>query len=111
MTGLIDWHSHHTPPELVERYTALGARPPATDPEDTDDFGTRRAALDACGVEVQLVSQTAGGGADALSVEDERSLVRASNDAIADRIATEPDRFIGSIAISFREYSRSRPSA
>ncbi|MFN0074331.1 MAG: amidohydrolase family protein [Chloroflexota bacterium] len=103
MTGLIDWHSHHSSPEFAERCVAVGLGPPGIDPEDSGDFVARRSALDACGIDVQLISQTARGGTDSLSSADEMALIRTSNDAIADRIATDPGRFIGSVAVSFRD--------
>ena len=103
MTGLIDWHSHHTAPEYAEKCVALGLGSPGVDPEDSTDFIGRRAAMDAAGVDLQLVSQTARAGSDGLSVEDEMALIRASNDILAERIATDRDRFIGSIAVSFRD--------
>ncbi len=103
MNGLIDWHSHHTAPEYAEHCISLGLGSPGVDPEDSTDFVGRRAAMDAAGVDLQLVSQTARAGVDALSVEDEMALIRTSNDAIAERIATAPDRFIGSVAVSFRD--------
>lgn len=107
MPALIDWHSHHTAPELGEAYQKLGLGAPGVDPEDGTDFRARRAALDEAGVDLQLVSQSARGGTDALSVENEMALLRISNDAIADRISTDPSRFIGSIAVSFRDVAGS----
>lgn len=103
MNGLIDWHSHHTAPEYAEQCVALGIGSPGVDPEDSTDFVRRRAAMDAAGVDLQLVSQTARAGTDTLGPQEEMALLRTSNDAIADRIATDPDRFIGSIAVSFRD--------
>jgi aminocarboxymuconate-semialdehyde decarboxylase len=103
MAGMIDWHSHHTAPEYAEKCVELGIGSPGVDPEDSPDFVARRAAMDAAGIDLQLVSQTARAGADSLSVEDEMALLRTSNDIIGERIATDRDRFIGSIAVSFRD--------
>lgn len=103
MASLIDWHSHHTAPELVEACQSLGVRKPSVDPYDTTDFDERRRTLDEAGIELQLVCQGAGSGGDTLPATQAMSLVRASNDAIASRVALHPDRFIGGITISFKD--------
>jgi aminocarboxymuconate-semialdehyde decarboxylase len=102
MASLIDWHSHHAAPELAELCQELGVRKPGVDPYDTADFDERRRALDEVGIDLQLICQTATAG-DALPVADAMSLVRASNDAIADRISMHPDRFTGAVTISVRD--------
>jgi aminocarboxymuconate-semialdehyde decarboxylase len=101
--SLIDWHAHHTPPEVAERIGHLGGRAPRPDPYDSPDFGRRVSELDAAGIELQLVSQGAGLNADGLDVEDGMEIVRASNDAIADRVSSHPDRLAGTIAICWKD--------
>lgn len=103
MASLIDWHSHHTAPELVEACQALGVRKPGIDPYDTTDFDERRRALDEAGIELQLICQGAGSGSDTLPPAQTMLLVRTSNDAIASRMALHPDRFIGGITVSFKD--------
>jgi predicted TIM-barrel fold metal-dependent hydrolase len=103
MSSLIDWHAHHTPPEVAERIGQLSNRAPRPDPYDSPDFGRRVAELDAVGIELQLVSQGAGLNADGFAPEVGMELVRASNDAIADRVAPYPDRLAGTVAISWSD--------
>ena len=49
MPVLIDWHSHHTPPEIVQEIVGLGATPPRPDPLDSPDFSHRIRELDGSG--------------------------------------------------------------
>lgn len=107
MAGLIDWHSHHSPPELAERFERWGGRAPRPDPYDSPDFIRRVAELDSAGIELQLVSQGAGLNADRLPNGHVMESVRASNNAIADRIVAYPDRLIGSIAVSLQDIAGS----
>lgn len=103
MAVLIDWHSHHAPPELVGP-PAPGGRGP--DPYDSADVTERIAALDAAGIETQLVSPGRGaipqGGADGMM-----DAIRAYHNAVADWIEEYPDRLIGNIAISFLDIADS----
>jgi predicted TIM-barrel fold metal-dependent hydrolase len=103
MSLLIDWHAHHTAPELAVRIGQLGGRAPQPDPYDSPDFRPRIAEMDAAGIDVQLVSQGAGLNADGLDAASGMELVRASNDAIADRVAVHPDRLFGTIAICWND--------
>ena len=107
MPTLIDWHSHHTPPDLVERIAATGARAPRPDPYDSPDFARRVQELDSAGIEMQLVSQGAGLAADHLPPDQAMDMVRASNDVVAERIAPFPDRLAGTIAISMQNIAES----
>jgi predicted TIM-barrel fold metal-dependent hydrolase len=103
MATLIDWHAHHTPPELIERFTTLGQKAPRMDPEDSVDFGRRIADMDAAGVDVQLVCQGAGANGDRFPAETAMELVRLSNDTIANRIAPYADRLLGGIVVTFKD--------
>ena len=57
MPLLIDWHSHHTPPELVEKIASLGGRKPRIDDYDSPDFSKRVKEMDEAGLDLQLVCQ------------------------------------------------------
>lgn len=103
MSTVIDWHAHHTAPEMIERFVALGEKPPRMDTEDDADFERRIADMNAAGVDVQLVSQSAGVNGDRLPAETAMDLVRLSNDVIAERIGPYPDRLIGSIAVTWKD--------
>lgn len=101
MPTLIDWHAHHTPPELIERFSMLSARPPRPDDQDSPHFAKRIAEMDAAGVDIQIVSQGAGVNADRFPPNQAIEMVRASNDLIAGRIDPYPDRLLGSIAFTW----------
>src|SRR4051794_15080538 len=101
MTMLIDWHAHHTPPELVSEIAALGGRAPKPDEFDSPRFSKRIAEMDAVGVDMQIVSQGAGINADRLPAEQAMPIVQRSNDLISERIALYPDRLLGSIAFTW----------
>lgn len=100
---LIDWHSHHTPPELIARFEQITGAAPRPDPYDSADFDQRLAALDSVGIDLQLVSQGAGVNADRLPREHVMEAVRLSNDVVADRVAAHGDRFAGTIVVSFQD--------
>lgn len=102
MPLLIDWHSHHTAPELVERIAALGGRKPRIDDYDSPDFSNRVKEMDEVGLDLQLVCQGAGVNADFLPVERAIELVRESNDLIAARVAPFTDRLMGVTAITLK---------
>jgi predicted TIM-barrel fold metal-dependent hydrolase len=104
---LIDWHSHHAPPESVEEMTRLTGRKPLIDQYDSPDFATRVKEMNAVGLDIQLVCQSAGLNADRFPTRLAMALVENSNDAIAARIAPYRDRFFGVIAVSLKniEYS------
>ena len=104
MATVIDWHAHHTPPELVDRFVALGEKPPRIDPEDDADFERRIDEMDAAGIDRQLVSPGAGVTGDRFPAETAIELTRLANDVIADRIAPYPDRLMGNIAITMNTY-------
>jgi predicted TIM-barrel fold metal-dependent hydrolase len=103
MPMLIDWHAHHTPPELVAEIAALGGRAPKPDAFDSPRFSKRIAEMDGAGIEMQLVSQGAGLNADQLPPEAALDFVRKSNELIAERVALYPDRLFGSIAFTWAD--------
>ena len=107
MAALIDWHTHHTAPELAERIGRATGRRPRADAQDSTDFVARIAEMDEVGIEVQLVSQGAGLHGNRFEAEEAMDLVRTSNDLIAERIEPYPDRLIGSIVITFKDPERS----
>jgi predicted TIM-barrel fold metal-dependent hydrolase len=98
---VIDWHSHHTAPEASAKLVEHGRKEPRADPFDSTDFRKRVAEMDAVGIDLQLVSQGAGLNPDGLAPQAALDAVRASNDAIAERIAEAPDRLRGTVATTF----------
>ena len=107
MPMLIDWHAHHTAPEVAEWAGQLSGRAPRPDPYDSPDFARRIAEMDGAGVDVQLISQGAGLNADGLPSAQAIQLVRASNDAVAERVAPYPDRLFGNVAITWNDVEAS----
>lgn len=103
MTTLIDWHAHHTAPELAERIGRSTGRAPREDAQDSPDFAARIAEMDEAGIAVQLVSPGQGLNGDRFDAEEAMDLVRASNDLIAERIEPYPDRFFGNIVVTFKD--------
>jgi predicted TIM-barrel fold metal-dependent hydrolase len=100
---LIDWHAHHTAPEVAAKRQAHGGREAKPDAFDSPDFGTRVAAMDAAGLDLQLVSQGAGLNADSLPAEAAVDLMRMGNDLVADRVAPFPDRLRGTVAVTYND--------
>ncbi len=103
MATLIDWHAHHTAPEVGARFEALGGRAPKPDAFDSTDFAQRIAAMDAAGIEVQLVCQGAGLNPDRFPAAEAQALARQSNDLIADRCAPYADRLFPVASISYSD--------
>jgi predicted TIM-barrel fold metal-dependent hydrolase len=111
MAMLIDWHAHHTAPELVAQLGALGGRAPRPDAHDGPDFARRIAAMDAAGVDVQLVWQghdaarIHGGGLnpEAPSPAQALQFLRQANDLIAERVAPYPDRLCAVASIGYTD--------
>ncbi len=103
MATLIDWHAHHTAPEVAERFAAAGGRAPRPDALDSPDFARRIAAMDAAGVDVQLVSQGAGLNADRLPPDEALAAVRQSNDLIADRAAPYSARLLPVASVTYAD--------
>jgi predicted TIM-barrel fold metal-dependent hydrolase len=107
MPALIDWHSHHTPSELVDDFVRLTGKAPSPDPFDSPDFDRRRRELDEAGIDVQLVCQGAGLYADRLPADQALEITRRSNDVLAERIAPHRGRFLGTIAVSLKNIDAS----
>jgi len=107
MATLIDWHSHHTPPEIVEEFNRLTGRAPSVDQFDAPDFSRRLEEMDRVGLELQLVCQGAGIFADNLPAGQAMEIVRKSNDLIADRISPHRGRLLGVIALSLKNIEAS----
>jgi predicted TIM-barrel fold metal-dependent hydrolase len=103
MGALIDWHAHHTAPEVAAELAAAGRGGARPDAHDSTDFGQRIAAMDAAGIAVQLVCQGAGLNADRLPAEQAMQLVRLSNDLIAERAAPYPDRLFPVASITYAD--------
>jgi predicted TIM-barrel fold metal-dependent hydrolase len=103
MPSLIDWHSHHTPPELAEDFVRLGGKAPYADKYDAPDFAARVRELDAAGIDVQLVCQGAGVYADRFPAAQAMAIVRKSNDVIAERIAPHRNRIFGVMTVSLKD--------
>jgi hypothetical protein len=99
---LIDWHAHHTAPELLEKLATWGARPPRPDAYDSADFDRRASELDEADIGVQLICQGAGLDADRMPAEYAVEMMRSSNDVLARRIEPHGDRFFGTIAVSLQ---------
>jgi len=102
MALLIDWHSHHTPQEIVEEFSQLTGSAPRIDPYDAADFGPRVHAMDSVGLGIQLVCQGAGIWADQLSAHEAMEIVKKSNDLLAERLSPYPGRLFGVIAVSLK---------
>jgi predicted TIM-barrel fold metal-dependent hydrolase len=107
MSTLIDWHSHHTPPEFAEEFIRLGGKAPTVDKYDSVDFSARVRELEVAGIEVQLVCQGAGVYADHFPAGQAMEIVRKSNDLIAERIAPHRGRLLGVIAVSLKDVAAS----
>ena len=103
MATLIDWHSHHTPPEVVEDLSKITGNAAHIDQYDSQDFSRRVREMDAAKIDIQLICQGAGIYADLLAPDQAMALVRKSNDLIAERIAPYRDRLLGVIAISMKD--------
>src|SRR4051794_11439384 len=100
---LVDWHAHHTAPEVAARLRELGGRQAKADAFDSPDFGKRVAEMDAAGVDLQLVSQGAGLNADRLPAEAALELMHLGNDLVAERTAPYKDRLRGTVAVSYSD--------
>jgi predicted TIM-barrel fold metal-dependent hydrolase len=107
MPSLIDWHSHHTPPELAEEFGKLTGKAPYIDKYDSPDFAPRIRELDKANIDVQLICQGAGVFADGLPAGQAMAIVRKSNDLIAERVAPHRDRLLGVIAVTMKDIAGS----
>ena len=99
---LIDWHSHHTAPELVAAFRQKAGKSPKVDAYDSGNFDKRLGELDEAGIDFQLICQGASEDADQLDGADAMEMARLSNDVLAERIAGHTDRFGGITALSLK---------
>ncbi len=104
---LIDWHSHHTAPEVVDAFKQKAGKAPKVDGYDSVDFDRRLAELDEAGIDFQLVCQGASEDADQLDGADAMAMARLSNDVLAERIGGHTDRFGGITALSLKNVAES----
>jgi predicted TIM-barrel fold metal-dependent hydrolase len=102
MATWIDWHAHHTAPEIAGRIQQLTGKKPHIDAFDSPDLGKRVREMNETGLDVQLVCQGAGVYADQLPPEQALEIVRLSNDILAERIAPHKDRLFGVTALSLK---------
>jgi len=102
MATIIDWHAHHTAPEVAERIHELTGKRPHIDTYDSPDLAKRIKEMDEVGLDLQLVCQGAGVYADQLPPEQALEVVRQSNDILAERIAPHKDRLFGVTALSLK---------
>jgi len=56
MSTWIDWHSRHTPPEVVEKFAVFTGKKPKIDDYDSTDFTERIKEMDEVGIDVRLVA-------------------------------------------------------
>lgn len=104
---LIDWHSHHTPPEIVDLLSRAGVAAPRIDPYDSVDFARRVREMDAAGLDIQLICQGAGLYADELPADQAMEVARKSNDLISERVSPHRDRLFGVVALSLKNIAAS----
>jgi len=100
---LIDWHSHHTPPEVVERIAQWSGKIPVSfNDDDSTDFSKRIKEMDEAGVDIQLVCQGSAAISDQLPADQALEIAHWTNDLIAERISPYSSRLIGVIAVSLK---------
>jgi len=107
MATWIDWHSHHTAPEVVEQFAALTGKTTKIDDYDSTDFSQRIKAMDDVGLDLQLICQGAGLYADQLPAEQALKIMRESNRLLAERLALHRDRLMGVTALSLKNIDAS----
>ncbi len=107
MATLIDWHAHHTAPEVAEKIRQLTGKLPHIDACDSPEMAKRVAEMDDAGLDIQLICQGAGVYADQLPAEQALEVVRQSNDVLAERIAPHRDRLFGVTALSLKNIEAS----
>ncbi|HEY7317649.1 MAG TPA: amidohydrolase family protein [Candidatus Binatia bacterium] len=107
MTLMIDWHAHHTAPEIADQIKELTGKRPHVDAYDSLDLSKRVKEMDEVGLDLQLVCQGAGVYADQLPAEDALNIVTQSNNLLAGRIAPHRDRLMGVTALSLKNIDAS----
>jgi predicted TIM-barrel fold metal-dependent hydrolase len=107
MATWIDWHSHHTAPEVVETFAEFTGKRPKIDDYDSTNFAKRVQEMDEVGIDLQLICQGAGLYADQLPGGQALRVVRQSNTMLAERIAPHRDRLMGITALSLKNIDAS----
>jgi predicted TIM-barrel fold metal-dependent hydrolase len=107
MADWIDWHSHHTAPEVVETFAEFTGKRPKIDDYDSTDFTQRVKEMDEAGIDLQLICQGAGLYADQLPTDQALAVVRQSNSVLAQRIAAQRHRLLGVTALSLKNIEES----
>lgn len=107
MATNIDWHAHHTAPEIAERIKALTGKRPHIDAFDSPDFVKRIKEMDEAGVDLQLICQGAGVYADQLPPAEALEIARLSNDVLAERLEAHGERLAGVTALSLKNIDAS----
>jgi predicted TIM-barrel fold metal-dependent hydrolase len=107
MATIIDWHAHHTAPEIADRIEELTGKRPHIDAYDSPDLGKRVREMDEAGLDLQLVCQGAGVYADQLPATQALEIVRQSNEILAERVAPHKDRLMGITALSLKNIEAS----
>jgi len=102
MTLMIDWHAHHTAPEIADKIKELTGKRPHIDACDSPDLSERIKEMDDVNLDLQLVCQGAGVYADQLPAEQALEIVRESNTILAQRIAARKERLFGMTALSLK---------
>ena len=107
MATIIDWHAHHTAPEIADRIKELTGKRPHIDAYDSPDLGKRVREMDEAGLDLQLVCQGAGVYADQLPANQALEIVRQSNAVLAERVLPHKDRLMGVTALSLKNIESS----
>jgi aminocarboxymuconate-semialdehyde decarboxylase len=107
MATWIDWHSHHTPAEVAEKFARFTGKKPHVDNYDSPDFSKRVQEMDEVGLDLQLICQGAGLYADQLPQEQALEVMRQSNSLLAERIAPYRDRLMGMTGLSLKNIDAS----
>jgi predicted TIM-barrel fold metal-dependent hydrolase len=107
MAMVIDWHAHHTAPEIADRIKELTGKRPHIDAYDSLDLGKRIKEMDDAGLDLQLICQGAGVYADQLPADQALEVVRQSNRILAERVAPYKERLLGITALSLKNIAAS----
>src|SRR5262245_2278942 len=107
MATVIDWHAHHTAPEVAAKIKELTGKAPHIDAYDSPDFSKRIKEMDEAGLDLQLICQGAGVYADQLPADQALEIVRRSNDILAERLAPHKSRLLGVTALSLKNIDAS----
>jgi predicted TIM-barrel fold metal-dependent hydrolase len=107
MATNIDWHSHHTSPEIADQIKELTGKRPHIDAYDSPDMSKRVKEMDEVKLDIQLICQGAGVYADQLAADQALEIVSRSNDILAERIAPHKERLFGVTALSLKNIDAS----